>query len=177
MNQRSIFDRFFCLRARLTDSHSRFDKFNHVKYTKTLSVRNRRATNRLLFLRRTRPTHIRAAPSRDFFAPIGTRFGPRRGAREERAAHLLSHRSRHAPARFSAPLRSPINALVGAAIAVEKNGRCDMRSVFQIHAAARRGKRCELLFRRRKRGGDGGDTRAPDAPASAIGRGQKFAMH
>ena len=45
----SYFRSDFCLSSRLKYSRSRFDKFNHVKYTKTLSVRNRRVTNRLLF--------------------------------------------------------------------------------------------------------------------------------
>jgi len=40
MNQRPIFDRFVSRSALEKSAASRFDKFNHVKYTKTLSVRN-----------------------------------------------------------------------------------------------------------------------------------------
>jgi len=40
MNQRPIFDRFVSRPTPKKPASSRFDKFNHVKYTKTLSVRN-----------------------------------------------------------------------------------------------------------------------------------------
>jgi len=40
MNQRPIFDRFVSRSTPGKSGSSRFDKFNHVKYTKTLSVRN-----------------------------------------------------------------------------------------------------------------------------------------
>ena len=36
----SYFDLFFCRISRENSAHSRFDNFNHVKYTKTLLVRN-----------------------------------------------------------------------------------------------------------------------------------------
>ena len=52
---------FFCLSSRLINSRSRFDKFNHVKYTKTLSVRNRRAMNRLLFFASNAPNAHKAS--------------------------------------------------------------------------------------------------------------------
>ena len=40
MNQRPFFDRFVSRLTLPKSASSRFDKFNHVKYTKTLSVRN-----------------------------------------------------------------------------------------------------------------------------------------
>ncbi len=58
---------FFCLSSRLENSRSRFDKFNHVKYTKTLSVRNRRAANRLLFFASNAPNAHKASSIARFF--------------------------------------------------------------------------------------------------------------
>ena len=63
---------FFCLSSRLENSRSRFDKFNHVKYTKTLSVRNRRATNRLLFFALNAPNAHKASSIARFFRARGS---------------------------------------------------------------------------------------------------------
>lgn len=55
----SHFFRSVCRRSRRISPRSRFDKFNHVKYTKTLSVRNLHTRIRLLFLCEAPPTNIR----------------------------------------------------------------------------------------------------------------------
>ena len=50
----------FCPGSRLKSSRSRFDKFNHVKYTKTLSVRNWHTAFSSLFFRRDKRNFFRA---------------------------------------------------------------------------------------------------------------------
>ena len=58
---------FFCQRSRFKSSRSRFDKFNHVKYTKTLSVRNWRATIHLLFFASKRANAHKGSSNARFF--------------------------------------------------------------------------------------------------------------
>ncbi|QYF91599.1 hypothetical protein KY495_12335 [Massilia sp. PAMC28688] len=61
-----MFDRFLSARA-IKKLRSRFDKFNHVKYTKTLSVRNWRARIRLLFFAPNAPNAHKASFNAPFF--------------------------------------------------------------------------------------------------------------
>jgi hypothetical protein len=91
LNQRPIFRSFVCLSSRLKKSRSRFDKFNHVKYTKTLSVRNRRATNRLLFFAPNAPNAHKASSIASIFRARRTLLNASmRGPRKARHAIFVA---------------------------------------------------------------------------------------
>jgi hypothetical protein len=77
----SHFVLFFCRRSRFTSSRSRFDKFNHVKYTKTLSVRNWHATIHLLFFAAKRANAHKAISKTGFLRALRAFIGARRKAR------------------------------------------------------------------------------------------------
>ena len=79
----SYFYSFVCRCVRSKIAHSQIDKFNHVKYTNSLSVRNWFTQIRRVFLRGTRPTHISLRSKRD---------------RDAAAAHPFTHARRHARA-------------------------------------------------------------------------------
>jgi hypothetical protein len=68
LNQRPIFIRLVCRCVRSKNPHSQFDKFNHVKYTKSLSLRNWYTRIRLLFFAPHAPNEHKGA--------FKTRFSP-----------------------------------------------------------------------------------------------------